>query len=281
MMKSPLQGALCACLLTMVVSINANAATLVLLDDFQIVKNGGVIFQDIFSNGTPPPDTGGNTQTYTVRGGPLGPESGGKLTLDADSGEIVTRPDAGTMARQGARVNTSRSSTDTTKGLRTDDTFSIIGLFDITLVPGVRERYGVRLTDGGSSQRDDNLGLSVMRTSVSQIDIAFSRFDQIADTWTILDSIALDIVGSHDQIELSLSRLDTMNNDITASFAYVDGGTKGATTTFGTTAAIFNGEDFTRGQFMYLAPVPVPPAVWLFGSGLLGLVGMARRKKTA
>jgi len=26
-------------------------------------------------------------------------------------------------------------------------------------------------------------------------------------------------------------------------------------------------------------PIPIPPAVWLFGSGLLGLVGMARRKK--
>lgn len=29
-----------------------------------------------------------------------------------------------------------------------------------------------------------------------------------------------------------------------------------------------------------LTGVPVPAAVWLFGSGLLGLVGMARRKKT-
>ena len=29
-----------------------------------------------------------------------------------------------------------------------------------------------------------------------------------------------------------------------------------------------------------LTAVPVPAAVWLFGSGLLGLVGMARRKKT-
>lgn len=27
------------------------------------------------------------------------------------------------------------------------------------------------------------------------------------------------------------------------------------------------------------APVPLPPAVWLFGSGLLGLVGMARRRE--
>jgi hypothetical protein len=30
-----------------------------------------------------------------------------------------------------------------------------------------------------------------------------------------------------------------------------------------------------------LAPVPVPAAVWLFGSGLLGLAGIARRKKKA
>lgn len=29
----------------------------------------------------------------------------------------------------------------------------------------------------------------------------------------------------------------------------------------------------------YLNPVPVPPAVWLFGSGLIGLIGIARRKK--
>lgn len=32
-------------------------------------------------------------------------------------------------------------------------------------------------------------------------------------------------------------------------------------------------------QIAPLASVPVPPAVWLFGSGLLGLVGIARRRK--
>ena len=29
----------------------------------------------------------------------------------------------------------------------------------------------------------------------------------------------------------------------------------------------------------YVNAIPVPAAVWLFGSGLLGLVGVARRKK--
>ena len=37
----------------------------------------------------------------------------------------------------------------------------------------------------------------------------------------------------------------------------------------------------TRGSFLVkdLSPVPVPAAAWLFGSGLLGLIGVARRKK--
>lgn len=30
-----------------------------------------------------------------------------------------------------------------------------------------------------------------------------------------------------------------------------------------------------------IAPIPIPAAFWLFGSGLLGLVGIARRKKAA
>lgn len=36
--------------------------------------------------------------------------------------------------------------------------------------------------------------------------------------------------------------------------------------------------DTTAGHFLVRA-VPVPAAVWLFGSGLIGLVGIARRKK--
>ena len=43
--------------------------------------------------------------------------------------------------------------------------------------------------------------------------------------------------------------------------------------------------DFLNGQMTVVADpsgvVPVPAAAWLFGSGLLGLAGMARRKKAA
>ena len=34
-------------------------------------------------------------------------------------------------------------------------------------------------------------------------------------------------------------------------------------------------------KFNIVTAVPIPPAIWLFGSGLLGLVGISRRKKAA
>jgi hypothetical protein len=37
--------------------------------------------------------------------------------------------------------------------------------------------------------------------------------------------------------------------------------------------------DVTGLDNIQLSSVPIPATVWLFGSGLLGLVGMARRKK--
>jgi len=39
------------------------------------------------------------------------------------------------------------------------------------------------------------------------------------------------------------------------------------------------GEDLDNLVFAVVTPVPIPSAIWLFGSGLLGLVGIARRKK--
>lgn len=37
---------------------------------------------------------------------------------------------------------------------------------------------------------------------------------------------------------------------------------------------------FTSSFQINVVPVPVTPAVWLFGSGLLGLIGISRRKKS-
>lgn len=118
-----------------------------------------------------------------------------------------------------------------------------------------------------------------MRTSISDLSIVFHSYDQTAFTFVDLETLLLD--DSNDQIALTLSRLNSLDNSVTASFAYVNNGIAGISTTLTTTDTLFNGEDFTRAQFMHVAPapVPVPAAVWLFGSGLIGLIGLARRKK--
>jgi len=44
------------------------------------------------------------------------------------------------------------------------------------------------------------------------------------------------------------------------------------------------GNPLSQGQFdnvrLDFSPVPIPAAVWLFGSGLIGLLGVARRKQS-
>jgi hypothetical protein len=46
------------------------------------------------------------------------------------------------------------------------------------------------------------------------------------------------------------------------------------------TTPVVSEADFEVGSFQVVSAIPVPAAVWLFGSGLLGLVGIARRKQT-
>jgi hypothetical protein len=42
---------------------------------------------------------------------------------------------------------------------------------------------------------------------------------------------------------------------------------------------VFDNALFTTLPLFTVTAVPIPPAVWLFGSGLLGLVGIARRRR--
>lgn len=49
----------------------------------------------------------------------------------------------------------------------------------------------------------------------------------------------------------------------------------------GTVPAVTSFYSFVVGPFTPTPPVPLPPAAWLLGSGLLGLIGRARRRRTA
>ncbi|HAB17468.1 MAG TPA: hypothetical protein DCE44_13580, partial [Verrucomicrobiales bacterium] len=47
------------------------------------------------------------------------------------------------------------------------------------------------------------------------------------------------------------------------------------------TNAFFHSSDLgkTVGTFTFASPVPLPAAAWLFGSGVIGLAGLARRRR--
>ena len=69
---------------------------------------------------------------------------------------------------------------------------------------------------------------------------------------------------------------DGINFDFDAILAFDSGSLKGGFTT-GVLDGIIGGSKLTV-KLATISAVPVPAAVWLFGSGLLGLVGIARRK---
>ena len=128
------------------------------------------------------------------------------------------------------------------------------------------------------------------------------------DTWNVFekeeglyDSNGLPLLGNaHDgntsSIGLSVSEIDDGFNSGTFSLNasspllitltdgaqnnyvwYLFDGKSGALSGTFDASTAFDGQDVST--LSAYAVVPVPAAVWLFGSGLIGLVGLARRKK--
>jgi hypothetical protein len=255
------------------VYVSVAHAYVVSIDEFTITKNGNPFWADDFNDDVLP-----STADYVISG-TIGPESNGRLTLDSSGAVPFTGATGASLLRQ--RV-LKRSSTDPTNnfGLRSDDTFAVNAIFDLSAPSVLNEFYGITLIDGtGGVPGNDNVQIIVRRTLADTLRIQFRAVDFMQGTVTLLEQADLNLSGS-DQISLTLSRLSN-TGPISASYAYGLGGVFGLPTSFTATKTIFNGEDFTRAQFQAVTPIPLPAAIWLFGSGLLGLIGISRRKRAA
>jgi len=91
--------------------------------------------------------------------------------------------------------------------------------------------------------------------------IAFGNFNGIADAGpTLVGSLSFNVL-----LPLSAPTFLTMaDNDLPAGAWYATDGSGPLVVDYGSAE---------------VSAIPVPAAVWLFGSGLLGLVGVARRRK--
>ena len=251
-------------------------ASPIFIDDFRVTKNGTLIFDDPFSDGVPPPSapdfTNGTPASYFVSGTLT--ESGGKVRLDPVGAAIG--PGIGINQNfflERAILLTNVDPLNLTLGLKNVDTFSVRGLFDLSVPSQRLEAYGIRFNDGTSTNDAEDLLEVAVRRGPDGIDrVQFFNLDAVANTATLLGSFLLD--PKHDQILLDLTRASAGSNAITASFAYVDGGVVGPFTTFGSTANIFSDENFTRAEFIWFAPVPEPSSLILFGVGFAALAAV-------
>lgn len=280
-------------------SITANATSFQ-LDEFRVDRNGGLFFLDTFDNGDPA-DTGwtfanGNTAYYDTipASGLVGPESGGKLQLNPRDGTRMSSPLTGqTIDVQRGRVisNMSNNPDNLHRGLKIDDSIRVEGIFDLVMPTSLRERFGVRLTDDGANQ-----GLPIDRAEVDVrlrtggVVVEFAEYDFPNSTRNILDSILLDAAALgvapadfalYDQIGLILSRTLVAggNPGVTGSFRLIDndGILSDLSYNFGGSTTLFEGELWTRAEFVTVAQVSEPATLALLFGGLLGALRLRRR----
>jgi hypothetical protein len=96
-------------------------------------------------------------------------------------------------------------------------------------------------------------------------------------TIDFLETMDVDYAGGFDPfLEFQDGNLASINLLFTT-------GTNGATADFSSSGILFGSGSVLSGIWdagsFSTTPVPMPAAVWLFGSGLIGLVGVARRKR--
>jgi hypothetical protein len=269
------------CLATIFGVVGTASAISVFIDEFTVVRNGSPFFSDPFADGSPPPSApnfvGGSPANYFVEG--TMNETGGKVRLDTvgaaiGPGVAVNIPFFVERALLLTSIDASA-----TPGLKSGDTFSVMGRFDVAVPTLSFAFYGIRLHEGTTANPlpNDLLQLAVRKNpTTGEVLVHFFRLDVQAGTFTSIAATPLD--PSHEQIDLFLRRDSAVSNEISAAFAYVDSGISGQLTTFGPTTSIFNGESFTRAEFVSVEPTPEPATLLLFGATAAGL-GLARWKQ--
>lgn len=280
-------------------ALPAMAAAPYRIDSFTVVRNGSLIFEDLFDDGLalpPGPNFIGTTTPAYVNdrivGNFSGSESGGKLGLDpARRGVATVNPITGLpegVAFQAAYLNVNTQSTPETaaRGLKLNHSFNVSALFDL-VTPAKADgfdSYGLRLADFDNrtpSGWNDVIDLQIFQSrSVPGAPVLLLvERDFNVGTRNILAQVRLDpLVG--DQIELFFDKATADNATVRAGYRYYrDGAAAGERTSFSAAATLFDGEVFTRPGFFAVAQaIPEPSSAWLLAAGIAGLAWRRRSR---
>lgn len=264
--------------------VPAHASFITAIDDFTITRNGGAFFSDPFSDGAAPPSApnfaGGTPATYSVFGTSQ-TETGGKYYMDSALGDYTLAGDGTARLRNVNTLNTD-TTTDPTRGLKTNHTFTVSGRFDLDMVSAARDGYGISLKDAtgpapGFPTAGQVWSIFVGKNALGVDGIYLILQDYTTQTITPIAFSALD--WGHDQILLKFDRNSTGSNLAHASWQYWDGGVaNGGFNTLGD-ATIFQSQQWVRTDFFTnqeTPVVPLPSAALLLVAGC-GALAVARR----
>ena len=254
------------CFALMFTRAEASYADVIKIDEFLIIRDGGIFFDDSFGDGLAPPNAPnfnfGTPANYFVTG--TFAESGGKALLNSGIGGIVpsinsTGPSSYLAQFATLNTNTQPVSVNPILGLKTNRTFTVSALFDLSVPSVPFGEYGIELTDRLSGiVGNDTVRLEIARGTdgISRI-----RLDQInAATGSFQVLASTPIAPGNRQISLGLVRPTFDSNEVIGSFQYVNDGVLSPRTNFGPTGTIFNDETWTRATFFEATPVPSAPS---------------------
>lgn len=188
-------------------------------------------------------------------------ETGGVLQFtDADGIGISSNPFPGTL-----RDTVLLNSVVPDNGAGTIWTGSFIpNLSSLATLP-LGSGYGIQINNAGNSNFEQAT-LSVITDGNGNTGIGlYDSLNQLIDGATVSSTTGNIVLSLH---------ADPSNDLITGAYS-IDGGA--SFNSLSQSIAIAG--DLRAWAFGQVTAVPVPAAVWLFGSGLIGLIGVARRNK--
>lgn len=125
-----------------------------------------------------------------------------------------------------------------------------------------------------------NINLFNLDAGTTAVDPSFFR-DTLNDFSLTESTTTLALTGTNDRLQAWKVGDRILLNNLPSGMPSPDGTTLFRSGVDAAGSEFLEEEDMLGlpGQIDIVSAVPIPPAIWLFGSGLLGLLGMKRRKK--